>query len=559
MYLVVPNPEMSIESSTTGSGDLVWHTFLALVPRGLEHSIPSILKGKVPDAQIAFLGAPDSSSDIGIRAREVFFTQQQQKQKQKPPNPWFKDVVGSVQVTQSEHISVGYTDTQSCTWSVAGTLQGVVWMTIKTQQIAEIAKLRCLGPLMAVVATSDNFSSLTNPNHSMKDLLSDVAQWLQSTGEVAYYRGLDAAMNLWKEYVAIQWKQMIDENQFNSLMERIKSNKLRFRLSGMRDQLDATYTRQDFLTEFMEEYGRTLFPSYPGSSNADIGWTVNLKQFDIELVIVCLSSGYMALGISLMPYSFYDAKSFAKGVVPPDISSPYLGGETLEGLVRLRPSTAHVLLQLAQLKPFETVLDPCAGIGTIPLEADAFFPRCIGIGGDVVLDHPTIASAASTMEKLARETTQIPASLLVTWDAAHLPIRSCSIDVCVSDLPFGKQCLSSNALRQLLPLLFLECARILVPNRGRMVMLCGSSTITDSLQESQNYWKRPCTIATPVNIGGLQAWIFRIERNDVSFDASNHPKMLARVRTMAKKRDLVSRHQKIMKEAGKGKKRRIQS
>jgi hypothetical protein len=534
-------------------------TFLALVPRGLQHKISSIVQEHVGDAQISIVGEGRDTSSVGADARTALLQHQQQKQKY--CNPWFQQAVGSVQVSASEHISVGYTDEERCTWSVAGTLQGVVWMKIETQQVVEISKLRCLGPLLALVGTADDFPSLKNPNHAMNDLLSDFSQWVSSTGEAKYHESLDKAMTLWKEYVQIQWKEMLNQDQFWSLGERITENKLRFRLSSMRDQVETTYTRQDFLTEFMHVLGSTMFPSYPGSESVDIGWTVSLKQFDVEFVVICLNNGFMALGLSLLPYSFYDAKSFSKGVVPPDISRPYLGGETLDGLVRLRPTTAHTLLQLAKVQPFETVLDPCAGIGTIPLEADVFFQQSIGIGGDVVLDHPTIASAAGSMEQIARGNTQAPASLLCAWDAAHLPIRTGSIDVCVSDLPFGKQCLSTNALRQLLPILFLECARILTLNYGRIVMLCGSPGITESLEESRNYWKIPCTIATPVNIGGLQAWIFRIERNGNPYNEQDHPRKLARVRTMAKKRDLVARHQKVMKESGitPGKKRRIQS
>lgn len=531
-------------------------TFLALVPRGLEESISSVVRNKVSDARISFLGEGETPrEEVGLKAREAFLLHQQQKQR--PPNPWFRSAVGSVQLPTSDHVSIGYTDTQPCTWSVSGTMEGSVWMKIQTSRVSEIASLRCIGPLMALVATSDNMSILSNPNHSLNDLVAEFTEWLSCTGVDDYHRCLESSMSLWREYVKKSWTEMLDETELESLRERVHSNKLRFRVSCMRNHVNAMYPRQEFLTQLMEELGTTLLPSYRGKANSNTGWTVNLKHFDVELVIITLANGFMALGITLLPYSFYNAKSFASGVVPPDITNPYLGGDNLDGLVRLRPTTSHMLLCMGRIQPFETVLDPCAGIGTIPIEADVFFNRSIGLGGDVVLHHPIIASAASSMEQLARKKPRLVSSLVASWDAAHLPVRSSSIDACVSDLPFGKQCLSTSALRQLLPLLFLECARVLVPRHGRILILCGSTSITESLQQSMVYWKLPCTIATPVTIGGLQAWIFRIERSDVAFNANDHPQKLERVRAIARKRDRVARHH--TKQRDDSKRRRIQS
>jgi hypothetical protein len=277
-----------------------------------------------------------------------------------------------------------------------------------------------------------------------------------------------------------------------------------------------------------------------------VGWQVSLDHFDIELVFVLLaSSGTVALGIALCPYSFLKAKSFGSGNVPPDITPPYVGGEILSGLVRLRPTTAHILLHLAEVERHEVVLDPCAGIGTIPVTADQYYhPRntpAIGLGGDIVLNHPTIASAAGVFEQKAATTKNPASSLLAAWDAAHLPVRSSSVDAIVSDLPFGQQCLSTSALNQLLPLIFLQCARVLTPTTGRMVLLCGSpNTVFPALELSESYWLQPCSIVTPVTIGGLLAWIVRVERSNVIYDEKQNTRILERVRKLANKRDRIA-------------------
>jgi len=65
------------------------------------------------------------------------------------------------------------------------------------------------------------------------------------------------------------------------------------------------------------------------------------------------------------------------------------------------------------------------------------------------------------------------ADVSAAWDAALLPLCDRSVDTVVSDLPFGVKCLTAAKLQKLLPLAFRECARVLRPGTGRMVLLCG--------------------------------------------------------------------------------------
>lgn len=256
------------------------------------------------------------------------------------------------------------------------------------------------------------------------------------------------------------------------------------------------------------------------------------------------------------PYSFLNSKSFAIGGVPPDISPPYLGGNILSDVVRLRPTTARILLELADCKPNELIVDPCAGIGTIPVECERYFTfRSVGIGGDIVMDHSSMTSTAFALEGVANNQLNNSFSRLsVAWDAAYLPLRTGIVDAVVSDLPFGKMCLSSNTMEKLLPLIIQECARILVPSTGRMLLLCGSpDSLVRALEEQSKYWKQPCKMLLPVNIGGLLAWICHVERSSTPYDrdetSSKESKKL--VRGMTKRRDVRRYHD--------SKKRRVQS
>lgn len=52
-------------------------------------------------------------------------------------------------------------------------------------------------------------------------------------------------------------------------------------------------------------------------------------------------------------------------------------------------------------------------------------------------------------------------------------LREASVDVCVSDLPFGKRCLGRDALPRLYAKLITFLARVLRPGTGRAVLMTG--------------------------------------------------------------------------------------
>jgi hypothetical protein len=181
--------------------------------------------------------------------------------------------------------------------------------------------------------------------------------------------------------------------------------------------------------------------------------------------------------------------------------------------------------------------------------------KFLSIGGDLILNNPKYTKVAGIMENFSRKETLIDStrnglkssSLLVAWDAAHLPMRTNCVDVVVSDLPFGQQCLSATTLNQLLPLVFLECARVLTPTTGRMVLLAGGSPIAliaNIEKVSGKYWKKPLIRVSPVSIGGILAWIFKVDRNGEVFDRDSTREQLTLARKIAQRRDRISRQRK---------------
>jgi Putative RNA methylase family UPF0020 len=345
------------------------------------------------------------------------------------------------------------------------------------------------------------------------------------------------------------------------------------------------------------------------------GWCVDLKNFDLEVVVI-VRPGAMAVGLSLrnynnrIPHVFMTATqaddlgpmpqstappalSFASGGIPPDIAPPYIAGTSIPGLVRLRPTTAQVLWRLAgPFDPGDVIVDPCAGIGTIPHEGtmlpswrraqgggEAVFcgSRVLTFGGDLALCPsglgPVGAEYARKIRRLRAKPNQwtpshasIGSSVsdLFAWDAANIPLRSASADAIISDLPFGQQCLSSWKLNFFLPCLMTECARLLRPTTGRMVLLCGSYLPVLQALVQVNEWNRttrnngermdgqpagevwmfPCQAVFPVNIGGLLAWIVQIQRGPAPLRPSLLQSHGLRVQRLAEQRMNVARHRK---------------
>lgn len=587
------------------------YSFLTIVPRGLEDVVTNSLQREARAASnetILQISCWNETQDqeIGRQAVQQLAAKEQAKEerrqriqtKQKqgagenesPQQTGNAEVdwvppgisMGSVVLDSTgQHISVGYrTDgdgTVLTCWSCGGQMAGSVWMQLETsrQDVYRdvIFQSRCFGPLLALVTVQHDNDCLRNLEsyytHSIHDICSEITRHVQQP-TTHFPERLHRALHTWKDCVQDQWKEQLTTSDFEALQERIRENRLRFRISCIRQQgipgrapdkktdrsSDFAYARQDFCRALMDSCGDVLVPEYSDEegSGKNGSWTISLDKFDVEVVVILLPNT-MAVGISMRPYSFLKSKSFAYGIIPPDVTAPFLGGKTTEDVVKLKTTTAHSLLELADLKDGDVVLDPCAGVGTIPLEADQYFrsKNCVALGGDLALNNPDLTKVAKSLKST---------DLVAVWDASFLPVRTASVDVIVSDLPFGHQCLSHSSLCQLLPLLYSECARTLNPGSGRMVLLCGGTPnnhFDDLHRWSGEYWQRPVRRASPVNIGGLLVWIIRVDRNDQKFSHENHDGELCyldRVRKLTRKRDYKGRHRKNQTVEQKNGKRR---
>jgi len=369
-----------------------------------------------------------------------------------------------------------------------------------------------------------------------------------------------SALRTWGLHARL-WNNLYQTDLIDKdLLERqlLGENGLKFRASCLRNQKNKikTIKSQDVYATIgstipIEQLrGSQIVPSGNAASNdykkSCEKWKVDLKCYDFEVVGFILDDNF-ALGISLVPYNRLKSIDFSRGVLPSDITPPFIG-KNYNQLVRLRPSTAALLLQIAQPEPGDILVDMCAGIGTIPVEAGLLNKGVVGLGGEVVRELGSLISdysykARSFFKKIKGS------SDMILWDASLSPLKDNCVDIIVCDMPFGQKCMSSNVLRQFTPLLACEMARIM-RSGGRAILLGGSFSITTDALHSVGTNVFQIKSIFPVNIGGLLAYIIEVVRTDSTlYLQDNHrkrvEKFMSRQRKLLGQTELVCKNNRI--------------
>ena len=191
----------------------------------------------------------------------------------------------------------------------------------------------------------------------------------------------------------------------------------------------------------------------------------------------------------------------------------------------LSPIVAYHLINLGDPKAGELLLDPCCGVGTIPLEA-SYWPLLQGaIGADIDLERvvaarlnhhnlQTASSRSESAEAFLDPRNTIPISFF-QGSAFNLALPSESIDLIVSDLPWGNQVslLDSTikspkstpaALKELLQ----EFDRVL-KKAGRVIVMTGAEADLLSALETSAFESAKLS---EIWLSGAGAVIYRLSR-----------------------------------------------
>ena len=223
-------------------------------------------------------------------------------------------------------------------------------------------RLRFIGPLVALLVLQDGVE--IGEGVSLDDVRERLREMTASPSYV-----LANSVDLWRRHMLQCWTETVrgsgSPHQTQLLDHRTgkvstrNGSPLTYRLSCVRAE------KKNYLFKRQELVAASADIVIPKNTPLTKDWTVELKKYDIEVVLF-LKSHCVAIGINLRPYWYLGAVDFSKGSLwPPDITPPYLSGRTLCGLVRLRPTTAQLMLQMAHLQPGDVLLDPCVGIGKV--------------------------------------------------------------------------------------------------------------------------------------------------------------------------------------------------
>ena len=238
--------------------------------------------------------------------------------------------------------------------------------------------------------------------------------------------------------------------------------------------------------------------SFGGAINEKFGWGVSMKEFDIEVVItIDLAQIYVGIGLTKKSLFRRNIKHF--------------------GPTTLRATICASMLQLADIQPGDIVVDPMCGGGSIPIEGALSYQKGFHLAGD---NHEkAIYRATENFKALSESLTEASGNEIcnslqadvLSWDVTRIPLRDNSVDVFITDLPFGKRSGSKADNRVLYPKIMNSMARVVKANTGRAVLLTqDKNSMFKSFGKFNKFWK--INRQYYCNIGGLSALVYIMSR-----------------------------------------------
>ncbi|XP_035244515.1 THUMP domain-containing protein 3 isoform X1 [Anguilla anguilla] len=230
-------------------------------------------------------------------------------------------------------------------------------------------------------------------------------------------------------------------------------------------------------------------------------WKPDMTKFDIE-VLLNIHNSEVVIGIALTEESLHRRNI------------------THFGPTTLRSTLAYGMLRLCKPQVSDVVIDPMCGTGAIPLEGAMEWEHSFYLAGDnndmavsrtvnnIGHVHKKRQDKGSTAWGLPIDTVQ--------WDLCHLPMRTNSVDIIVTDMPFGKRMGSRKKNWDLYPSCLREMGRVCRPGTGKAVLLTqDKKCFAKAVSKMGGLWRKSLTVW--VNIGGLHAGVYLLKRTAAVF------------------------------------------
>ncbi|XP_063071401.1 THUMP domain-containing protein 3 [Engraulis encrasicolus] len=228
-------------------------------------------------------------------------------------------------------------------------------------------------------------------------------------------------------------------------------------------------------------------------------WKADMTKFDVE-VLLNIHYNEMVVGIALTEESLHRRNI------------------THFGPTTLRSTLAYGMLRLCNPQVSDVIIDPMCGTGAIPVEGSIEWQHSFFMAGDNNdMAVSRTVNNVNHVQKRNQEAGSAPLSVdTVQWDLCHLPMRTSSADIIVTDMPFGKRMGSRKKNWDLYPNCLREMARVCRPGTGKAVLLTqDKKCFSKAISRMGGLWRRVHTVW--VNVGGLVAGVYVLKRTDGVF------------------------------------------
>lgn len=241
---------------------------------------------------------------------------------------------------------------------------------------------------------------------------------------------------------------------------------------------------------------------FGGAVQDHFKWKADMTNFDVE-VLLNIHDNEIIVGIALTEESLHRRNI------------------THFGPTTLRSTLAYGMLRLCAPQPTDIIVDPMCGTGAIPIEGATEWSGCYHIAGD---NNPLAVNRAANNISSLRTKSQVKEGQLpwglpidtVQWDICNLPLRTGSVDIIVTDMPFGKRMGSKKRNWNLYPACLREMSRVCRPGTGRAVLLTqDKKCFAKALSGMGHVWRKVHTVW--VNVGGLHAAVYLLKRTPQAF------------------------------------------
>lgn len=283
-----------------------------------------------------------------------------------------------------------------------------------------------------------------------------------------------------------KWRQMsgfeLDLGKILTKNKDLRSEQPKFRVSSNRFGPEHKFTSPEICSSF----GHVV--------DTKFGWPINLTDFDLQ-VMANFNENHLYIGITLTPVAL-DRRNIVD-----------------TGYTTLRAATCYSLLRVASIEVGDIVMDPMAGSGAIPVEC------CHGWNDEWLAYVLSGEIEPKPIYKCKVNLNSYPVGPprdLLQLDLRKSPIRDGSIDVFVSDLPFGRRHGSKKNNKTLYPALIREMARMARLQTGRASLLTQDyKSMNLAYRQYRHLWTmKSCKF---VKVGNLSCHIYLLHRTTVKF------------------------------------------